>query len=112
MQLIENNLADDYIWSSDLWYQNRPHYQLRHNHCPTSYFLVNLFKNVFGNFPFCGSRTYVLWIITSARLPLGKQRDLPLGRVHPNFHWWNILVTDFCKFHWQNLGFFAMATSK
>jgi len=33
---IQSNFANDWIWTSDLWSQKRPLYQLSHNHCPTS----------------------------------------------------------------------------
>ena len=30
----------------------------------------------------------------------------------PNFHWPNILATNFREFHWQNFEFFASFTDK
>ena len=41
MQLIVNNISDDWIRTTDLWCRKRPLYQLRHNHCPKSYFSVS-----------------------------------------------------------------------
>ena len=32
-------VADDWIRTQVLWYQKRPLCQLRHNHCPTAYFV-------------------------------------------------------------------------
>ena len=37
IQLIVNNIADDLIWTVDLWRHKHPLYQLRHNHSPQKY---------------------------------------------------------------------------
>ena len=37
------NFADDWIRTTDLWYQKQPLYQLSHNHCP--YYM--LFKKTY-----------------------------------------------------------------
>ena len=40
MQLIVNNIADDWIRTVDLCYWKRSLYQLRHNNCPYSRFIT------------------------------------------------------------------------
>ena len=35
------NFTNDWIQTADLWYWKRPLYQLSHNHCPISYFVLS-----------------------------------------------------------------------
>ena len=35
VNIVQNNFADDWIRTAELWSRKRQLYQLRHNHCPT-----------------------------------------------------------------------------